>query len=246
MAPHTKLSKERFLEELSKGKSVLSIFTSHGYAGNGNYYAWCREDPEFKRKAEEIRNANPEDLARRAAAAERFQDTAKTWQYNKAGRAIAETPVDIAALELADWRDKYVYRYTECQSRLNAAKFCGKGTTFIRNALNPEHDDYDSKFATMVAEMELDEAWQVEDKMKQKAVNHGDMNAIKQLLPVLPVVGEKYKKQRERDAGSVVFNLFSVGNRNRALSSIKDILNSTELEESEAGALPEPKATFVS
>jgi len=190
----------------------------------------------------EIRNQNPEDLRRRAQAAERFKDSSPGW---KNAEDLKLTEKDIDAIDFPSWREKFVHRYTECRDRYQAAKFCGKSTTEIRNALNSAHDDYDEEFAILWAEAELDEGWMTEDKMKQKALHHGDMNAIKQLLPTLPEVGKKYRKEQARSTGNVLGVIFTVGNQNRAIDAVKEVLGTAKQIEGIEGDLPEPSASLV-
>lgn len=165
------LTRKKIIEELLRGRGVNEIFRDHGYKSPSIFYKWKAKYPEFKAEVEKIL-ASPVHQARIAA-----------YQSPKVSE---ET-----------WREQYINHFRETRNRVQAADRCGKTVTFIINASDPSHPDFDEEFYNMVREEELREAVLVEDELKRKAVVENSVQMQKWIIPFLPVVGEKYYRGAE-------------------------------------------------
>lgn len=181
-----KLTRERFIEELLRGKGIKAICREYGYKTTSVYYKWKSKYPEFKEQAEKI-IASPGHQAR-------IKDTQSSW------------------VEGTSWRESYINKFRETRSRTVAADYAGKTITEIMNFCDPTHDDFDEDFYNMVREEELREAVMVEDELKNKAIIENSVQMQKWIIPFMPVVGEKYYrgaenrlKVKEGDTTNVVF-----------------------------------------
>jgi transposase-like protein len=181
-----KLSKEKFIRELLNGRGINEICRDHGYKSASVYYRWKKQDTKFAEEAEKIL-ASPLHAQRIAAA---------------------QSP----KLDPLTWREQYINKYRETRNRTVAADFVGKTITFVINASDPSHDDFDEEFYTMIREQELRDAVTVEDELLRKSVVENSVQMQKWILPYLPVVGEKYYrgaenrlKVKEGDNNTVIF-----------------------------------------
>ena len=166
-----KLSKEKFIRELLAGRGINAICRDHGYKSSTIFYRFKKEDDKFKEEAEKIL-ASPHHVQRSSAA---------------------QSP----KIEEKSWREQYINKYRETRLRSAAADFVGKSLTFIINACDPTHDDFDEKFYVVVREQELRDATTIEDELMRKSVVENSVQMQKWIIPFLPVVGEKYYKGAE-------------------------------------------------
>ena len=169
MTKARKMTKATFVEELSKGKSILGICKEFGYVGTATIYKWRRKDERFDQTVTRILESpvHVERLRNNGKKPERKTDT---------------------------WIDIYFAELRAKKDRVRAADLAGKTITFIMNACNTEHEDFCQEFADRQYEENARDALQIEDEVKKKALLENSLNTQKFLLPYLPVVGESYKK----------------------------------------------------
>jgi len=189
--PTKKLVRTIFLEELLKGKGVMEVCREYGYKSASQVYKWKKQFPEFGKEMEKIL-ASP-------LHAERIR-------ASQTAKGKEET-----------WIDHYFNIYRTTKDRVAAAdssvpeSLSTSPVTYIMNACDPTHGDFNQEFANRNHEEMLREAVQVEDDLRRKAVVENSVNMQKWIIPFMEEkIGSKYsrgyrnKLQAEKETTNVL------------------------------------------
>lgn len=136
------------------------------------------------------------------------------------GQSKAEVPTH------ADWQLRFIGVYRKTGDRDQAASAAGKEPTFVNNALDSRHEDFDEAFHKMFSEEEQRRLWRIEDRTLTKAEH--DMPTARFVLSNL--LKEKYGKI---EGGGTTQNLFwfSTAGEDRAMSTLNKLFGHKEVVE---------------